>query len=156
MVHLHLLCEPIERIHVVENKKGEEITLIDPKVRKWVPHLVTGCTIFSFLLQVGAHVAARVGDMIPNSGKDLLSTLNTDALGDYFPSDGIHKMLEHGSFQRKRTLIEQGIALNMAKEKNSGQQWLVNFLKERKNSISESFGLTRVKYYRMNNKGPLI
>jgi hypothetical protein len=32
MVHLHLLCENIARIHVVENQKGEEITLIDPKV----------------------------------------------------------------------------------------------------------------------------
>jgi len=31
MVHLYLFCEHIERIHVVENKKGEEISLIDPK-----------------------------------------------------------------------------------------------------------------------------
>jgi hypothetical protein len=32
MVHLHLLCENIQRIYVVGNKKGEEITLFDPKV----------------------------------------------------------------------------------------------------------------------------
>jgi len=49
-----------------------------------------------------------------------------------------------------------GIALNMAEEKNLAEQWLVNFLNERKNNILESFGLTRVKYHRMNNKGPLI
>jgi hypothetical protein len=156
MVHLHLLCEHIERIHVVENQKGEEITLIDPKVRKWVPYLVTGLTIFSILLKVGAHVAVGIGDMIPNFGKGLLLALDTDALRDYFPSDGIHKMLEHDSFQGKRTLIEQGTALNMAEEKNSAEQWLVDFLKERKKSISESFGLARVKYHRTNNKGPLI
>jgi hypothetical protein len=156
MVHLHILCENIERIHVVENQKGEEITLIDPKVRKWIPYLVTGLTIFSLLLKVGAHVAAGVGDMIPNFGKGLLLALDTDALGDYLPSDGIHKMLEDESFQGTRTLIEQGTTLNMADEKNSAEQWLVDFLKERKNSISESFGLIRVKYYRMNNKGPVI
>ncbi len=65
-------------------------------------------------------------------------------------------MLEHESFQGNTTLIEQGIARNMADEKKSAEQWLVDFLKERKKSISESFGLTRVKYHRMNNKGPLI
>jgi hypothetical protein len=32
VVHLHLLCEHIERIHVVKNKKGKEITSIDPKM----------------------------------------------------------------------------------------------------------------------------
>jgi hypothetical protein len=101
--------------------------LIDPKVRKWVPYLVTGLTIFSLLLKVGAHVAARLGDMIPNFGKGLLLALDTDALGDYLPSDAINKMLEHESFQGKRTLIEQGTTLNMANEKNSAKQWLVDF-----------------------------
>ncbi|KAH8932513.1 hypothetical protein BDL97_19G077000 [Sphagnum fallax] len=156
LVHLHLLCEHIEGIHVVKNQKGEEITLIDPKVQKWVPYLVTGLTIFSLLLKVGAHVAAGVGDMIPNFGKGLLLALDTDALGDYLPSDGIHKMLEQESIQGKRSLIEQGTSLNMVEEKNAAEQWLINFLKERKKNISESFGLTRVKYHRMNNKGPLI
>jgi hypothetical protein len=74
------LCEHIEGIHVVKNQKGEEITLIDPKVQKWVPYLVTGLTIFSLLLKVGAHVAAGVGDMIPNFGKGLSLALDTNAL----------------------------------------------------------------------------
>ncbi len=105
---------------------------------------------------MGAHVAIGIGDMIPNFGRGFALAFDTDTLGNYLPSDGIHKMFEHDSFQGKRTLIEQGIALNMAKEKNSAKQWLVNFLNERKNNILESFGLTRVKYHRMNNKGPLI
>jgi len=144
VVHLHLLCEHIEGIHVVENQKGEEITLIDPKVRKWVPYLVTGLTIFSLLLKVGAHVAAGIGDMIPNFGKGFLLALDTDALGDYLPNGGAH------------SFIEQGATLDMVDEKCFAEQWLVDFLKERKESISKSFGLTRVKYHRMNNKGPLI
>ncbi len=156
LVHLHLLCEHIEGIHVVENQEGEEITLTEPKVQKWVPYLVTGLTIFSLLLKVGAHVAAGIGDMIPNFGKGLSLALDTNALQDYFPTDGIQKILEHESFEGKRNLIQEGTALNKAQEKNSAEQWLVDFLKERKKSISESFGLTRVKYYKKNNRGPLI
>ncbi len=156
LVRLHLLCEHIEGIHVVKNQKGEEITLIDPKMQKWVPYLVTGLTIFSLLLKVGAHVAAGIGDMIPNFGKGLSLALDTNAFQDYFPSDGLQKILEHESFEGKRSLIEQGTALNKAQEKNSAEQWLVHFLKEKKKSISESFGLTRVKYHKKNNQGPLI
>jgi hypothetical protein len=121
LVHFHLLCEHIEGIHVVKNQKGEEITLIDPKVRKWVPYLVIGLTIFSLVLKVGAHVAIGVGDMIPNFGKGLLLTFDTNALGHYLPSDGIRKMLEHESFQGNTTLIEQGIARGMADEKKSAE-----------------------------------
>jgi len=156
IVHLHLLCESIERIHVVENQKGEKITLIDPKVQKWVPYLTTGLTIFSLLLKVGAHVAAGMGDMIPDFGKALSLMVDTEALQDFLPSDGIHKMLENESFQGNKTLIEQRTIVNMADEKNSAEQWLVNFLNERKKKILESFDLTRVKYHRMNGKGPLI
>jgi hypothetical protein len=80
LVHLHVLCEHIEGIYVVKNKKGEEITLIDPKVRKWVPYLVTCVTFFSLLLKVGAHVVVGVGDMIPNFGKGLSLALDMNAL----------------------------------------------------------------------------
>jgi len=140
----------------VKNQKAKEITLIDPKVRKWVPYLLIGLTIFSLLLKVGAHVVAGVGDMIPNFGKGLLLAFDMDALGDYLPNDGIHKMLEQESIQGKISLIEQGTTLNMADEKNATKQWLIDFLKERKKNILQSFDLARVKYYRMNNKGPLI
>jgi hypothetical protein len=37
MVHLHLLCEHVEGIHVVDNKKGELITLMSPMVQKFSP-----------------------------------------------------------------------------------------------------------------------
>jgi hypothetical protein len=156
LVHLHLLCEHIEGIHIVDKQEGEEITLTDAKVQKWVPYLVTGLTIFSLLLKVGAHVVAGIGDMIPNFGKGLSLALDTNALQDYFPSDGIQKILEHESFEGNRNLIEQGTTLNKAQEKTSAEQWLVDFLKERKKSISKSFGLTRVKYHEKNNKGPLV
>ncbi len=81
MVYLHLLCEHIEGIHVVDNKKGELVILMSPMVQKFVPYLITSLTIFSLLLKVGAYVATRVGDMIPNFGKGLLA-MDAKSLGD--------------------------------------------------------------------------
>ncbi len=155
MVHLHLLCKHIERIHVVDNKKGELATLMSPMVQKYVPYLITGLTIFSLLLKLGVYAVVGVGDMIPNFGKGLLA-LDTKSLGDYLHGDGICKMSKHDPLQGKQMLIEKEVALNMAKDKKSAEQWLVDFLKEK--DIYKSFGLTRVQYSRkkFNNHGPLI
>ncbi len=155
MVHLHLLCEHIEGIHVVDNQKGELVTLMSPMVQKSVPYLIIGLTIFSLLLKVGAYARARVGNMIPNFGKGLLA-LDTKSLGDYLHGDGICKMSTHDPLQGKQMLIEKEVALNMAKDKKSAEQWLVDFLKEK--DIYKSFGFSRVQYSRkkFNNHGPLI
>jgi hypothetical protein len=106
MVHLHLLCEHIEGIHVVDNQKGELVTLMSPMVQKFVPYLIIGLTIFSLLLKVGAYVATRVGDMIPNFGKGLLA-FDAKSLGDYLHGDGICKMSKYDPLQRKQMLIQK-------------------------------------------------
>jgi hypothetical protein len=104
---------------------------------------------------VGAYATTGVGDMIPNFGKDLLA-LDTKSLGDYLHGDGIWEMSKHDPLQGKQMLIEKEVALNMAKDKKSAEQWLVDFLKEK--DIYKSFGLTWVQYSRkkFNNHGPLI
>ncbi len=76
---------------------------------------------------MGVHVAVGIGDMIPNFGKGLLLALYMDALGDYLPSDGIHKMLDHDSFQGKRTLLEQGTTLTWLKRKIQLNNGLLTF-----------------------------
>ncbi len=119
MVHLHLLCEHIEGIHVVDNQKGELVTLMSPMVQKCVPYLITSLTIFSLLLKVGAYAITGVGDMIPNFGKGL--ALDTKSLGDYLHGDGICKMSKHDPLQGKQMLIEKEAALNMAKDKKSAK-----------------------------------
>jgi len=155
MVHLHLLCKHIEGIHVVDNKKGELVTLMSPMVQTFVPYLITGLSIFSLLLKVGTYAATRIGDMIPNFGKGLLA-LDAKSLGDYLHGDGICKMSKYDPLQGKQMLIEKEAALNMAKDKKSAEQRLVDFLKEK--DIYKSFGLSTVQYSRkkFNNHDPLI
>jgi hypothetical protein len=121
MVHLHLLCNHIEGIHVVDNKKGELVILMSPMVQKIVPYLITSLTIFSLLLKMGAYVATGVGDMIPNFGKGLLA-LDAKSLGDYLHGDGICKMSKYDPLQGKQMLIEKNAAMNMAKAKKSTKQ----------------------------------
>jgi hypothetical protein len=136
-------------------KKGELVTLMSPMVQKFVPYLITSLTIFSLLLKVGAYVATGVGDTIPNFGKGLLA-LDAKSLGDYLHGDGICKMSNYDALQGKQMLIEKKTAMNMAKDKKSTEQRLVDFVNE--TNIYKSFGLTRVQYNRkkFNNHGPFI
>ncbi len=93
----------------MNNQKGELVTLMSPMVQKCIPYLITGLTIFSLLLKVGAYVATGVGDMIPNFGKRLLA-LDIKSFGDYLHGDGICKMSKHNPLQGKQMLIEKEVA----------------------------------------------
>jgi hypothetical protein len=83
-VHLHLLCEHIDAIHVVEKQKGVEIKLAESETREKVNHLImASLKVLSLLVKVGAHVTAGIGNMIPDIGKILASTCDTPSLNDY-------------------------------------------------------------------------
>jgi hypothetical protein len=69
--HLHLLCECVEGIHVVDEQQGCQVTMLSTRAQQIVPYLVIGLSIFSLLLKVGAHMVAGIGDMVPNVGKGL-------------------------------------------------------------------------------------
>jgi hypothetical protein len=153
--HLHLLCECVEGIHVVDEQQGCQITMLSTKAQQIVPYLVIGLSIFSLLLKVGAHIVAGIGDMVPNVGKGLALALDTQSLSDYLPNWGIDGNSQNDPLQsRKTNMIEKEVALR--EEKHGVEQWLVDFLK--KQNISKSFGLSRVHYHRIKygNQGPLI
>jgi len=153
--HLHLLCECVEGIHVVHEQQGCEITMLSTTAQQIVPYLVIGLSIFSLLLKVSAHVAAGIGDMVPNVGKGLALALDTQCLNDYLPNSGIGGHSQNDPLQGQKTnMIQKEVALR--KEKHGAEQWLVDFLK--KQNIPKSFGLSRVHYPRIKygNQGPLI
>jgi len=153
--HLHLLCECLEGIHVVDEQQGCEITMLSTKAQQIVPYLVIGLNIFSLLLKVGAHIAAGIGDMVPNVGKGLALALDTQCLSDYLPNSNIGGNFQNDSLQGQKTnMIQKEAALR--KEKHGAEQWLVDFLK--KQNIPKSFGLSRVHYpkRKYGNQGPLI
>jgi len=153
--NLHLLCECVEGIHVVDEQQGCEVTMLSTKAQQIVPYLVIGLNIFSLLLKVGAHIVAGIGDMVPNVGKGLALALDTQSLNDYLPSCGIDRNSQNDPLQsRKTNMIEKEVALR--EEKHGAEQWLVDFLK--KQNIPKSFCLSRVHYHRIKygNQGPLI
>jgi len=41
------------------------------------------------LLKVSAHIAERIGDMVPNVGKGLALAFDTQCLSDYLPNSSI-------------------------------------------------------------------
>ncbi len=153
--HLHLLCECVEGIHVVDEQQGCEVTMLSPKAQKIVPYLVIGLSIFSLLLKVGAHMVAGIGDMVPNVGKGVALAFDTQSLSDYLPNSGIGGNSQNDPIQGQKTnMIEKEVALR--EEKHGAEQWLVDFLK--KQNIPKSFGLSRVQYHKTKygNQGPLI
>jgi len=153
--HLHLVCECVEGIHVVDEQKGCQVTKLSATTQQIVPYLVIGLSIFSLLLKVGAHMAAGIGDMVPNVGKCLALALDTQCFSDYLPNFGIGENFQNDPLQGQKTnMIEKEAALR--KEKHGAEQWLVDFLK--KQTIHKSFGLSRVHYPRIKygNQGPLI
>jgi hypothetical protein len=153
--HLHLLCECVEGIHVVDEQQGCQITMLSTRAQQIVPYLVIGLNIFSLLLKVGAHIIAGIGDMVPNVGKGLALALDTQSLSDYLPNSSMGGNFQNDPLQsRKTNMMEKEVALK--EEKHGAEQWLVDFLK--KQNISNSFGLSRVHYHKMKygNQGPLI
>jgi hypothetical protein len=153
--NLHLLCECIEGIHVVDEQQGCEITMLSTKAQQIVPYLVIGLNIFSLLLKAGAHIVAGIGDMVPNVGKGLALALDTQSLSDYLPSCRIDRNSQNDPLQSQKTnMIEKEVALR--EEKHGAEQWLVDFLK--KQNISKSFRLSRVHYHitKYGNQGRLV
>jgi len=88
-VHLHLLCEHLQGIHVVENQVGDVVLLASSaRAQEIAPLVIRGLTIFSLLLKVGAHVAAGIGDMVPDLGKGVALALDTQCLSKFLPDFG--------------------------------------------------------------------
>jgi hypothetical protein len=52
-LHLHLLCEDLHKIHVVEDQQGVPIPIIPENLQKLLPLVKASLTIFSLLLKVG-------------------------------------------------------------------------------------------------------
>ncbi|KAH9544646.1 hypothetical protein CY35_12G005400, partial [Sphagnum magellanicum] len=153
--HLHLLCECLEGIHVVDKQQGCPVMMLSPKAQQIVPYLVISLNIFSLLLKVGAHIAAGIGDMVPNVGKGLALALDTQCLSDYLPNFGIGENSQNDPLKGQKTnMIEKEAALR--KEEHGAEQWLVDFLK--KQNIHKSFGLSKVHYLgiKHGNQGSLI
>jgi hypothetical protein len=145
IVHLHLLCEHVDGIHVVERQKGVEIKLSTSATRERINRLImASLTVLSLLIKVGAHVTAGIGNMIPNIGQIVALTCDTQSLNDYLPdSKGRNHQSTNLPTSSDALMAMQGDGKKVA------EQWLVNLLKGKE--ILELFNLRRVKYVKIKN-----
>jgi hypothetical protein len=147
IVHLHLLCEHVDGIHVVERQKGVEIKLSTSATREKVNRLImASLTVLSLLVKVGAHVIAGVGDMIPDIGQIIALTCDTQSLNDYLPYS---KGSNHQSIITNLPTSSDALMAMQGDGKKAAEQWLVNLLKGKE--ILDLFSLRRVKYVKITS-----
>jgi hypothetical protein len=147
IVHLHLLCEHVDGIHVVERQKGVEIKLSTSATREKVNRLImASLTVLSLLVKVGAHVIAGVGDMIPDIGQIIALTCDTQSLNDYLPYS---KGGNHQSIITNLPTSSDALMAMQGDGKKAAEQWLVNLLRGKE--ILDLFSLKRVKYVQIRN-----
>ncbi len=147
IVHLHLLCEHVDGIHVVERQKGVEIKLSPSVTREKINHLImASLTVLSLLVKVGAHVTAGIGNMIPDIGQFIALTCDTQSLNDYLPnSNGSN----HQSIIPNLPTSSDALMAMQGDGKKAAEQWLVNLLKGKE--ILDLFSLRRVKYVKITS-----
>jgi hypothetical protein len=146
-IHLHMLCEHVDGIHVVEKQKGVEIKLSESETREKVNRLImASLRVLSLLVKVGAHVTAGIGNMIPDIGQILALTCDTQSLNDYLPD---FKGKNHQSIIKNLPTSSDAQMAMEGNGKKVAEQWLVNLLKGRE--ILDLFSLKRVRYVKIRN-----
>ncbi|KAL5548548.1 hypothetical protein UlMin_003779 [Ulmus minor] len=146
-LRLHMLCEYRREMHVVEDQMGCEMMKVDNiAVKSLAPYMTKFMKLLTFALKIGAHLAAGMGEMIPDLSREVAhladSSLLVGAAGA--ATAGVVGAAAMG---RNRS---RGGERDIQQDLRTAQQWVVDFLRERRCSsgkdIAEKFGLWRVRY----------
>jgi hypothetical protein len=142
-VYLHLLCEDIDGIHVVDDQKGDEIRYVENANRHEIAHLViVGFKIVLILSKVAAHVVGGVGNLVPNFAQGLALAYDAQNITDCIEDPRIHGGPILGQSSTSHLPITRDA---LVEEHKVATQWLVDFLKGK--NIFKLFGLSRVRYF---------
>ncbi|CAM6039912.1 unnamed protein product [Sphagnum compactum] len=147
VVYLHLLCEDINGIHVVDDQKGDEIRYVKDDNKHKIAHLViVGFKIVLILSKVAAHVVGGVGNLVPNFAQGLALAYDAQDITDCIENPRIHggPILEQSSTSHLPTAKDA-----LVEEHKVATQWLLDFLRGK--DIFKLFGLSRVRYLKMDN-----
>lgn len=145
-LRLHMLCEFRGQMHVVEDQMGCEMMQVDNMaVKALAPYMKKFMTLVTFALKIGAHLAAGMGQMIPDLGKEVAHLTGSSVLFGAAAAGAVGAAAGMG--RRNRSMEgSRGIQQDL----RAAQQWVVDFLRERRCStgkdIAEKFGLWRVRY----------
>ncbi len=147
IVYLHLLCEDIDGIHVVNDQKGDEIRYVENENKREIAHLViVGFKIVLMLLKVAAHVVGGMGNLVPNFAQGLALAYDAQNITDFIEDPRIHggPIIGQSSTSHLPTLRDAFV-----EEQKVATQWLVDFLRGK--NIFKLFGLSRVRYVKMDS-----
>ncbi|KAK7316824.1 hypothetical protein RJT34_00565 [Clitoria ternatea] len=147
-LRLHMLCEFRGQMHVVEDQMGCEIMQVDNvAVKSLAPYMKKFMTLVTLALKIGAHLAAGMGEMIPDLSKEVAHLAGSSVL---FGAAGATAAGVVGVAAMGRRYRSMEGSRDIQQDLRAAQQWVVDFLRERRCSsgkdIAEKFGLWRVRY----------
>ncbi|KAL0443307.1 UNVERIFIED_CONTAM: protein TORNADO 1 [Sesamum latifolium] len=80
-LRLHMLCEFRREMHVVEDQIGCELMQVDNiTVKCLAPYMKKFMKLLTFALKIGAHLAAGMGEMIPDLGREVAHLMDSPFL----------------------------------------------------------------------------
>ncbi|KAJ4828396.1 Protein TORNADO 1 [Turnera subulata] len=150
-LRLHMLCEFRREMHVVEDQMGCEVMQVDNQaVKSLAPYMKKFMKLLTFALKIGAHLAAGMGEMIPDLSREVAhlsgGSLMYGAAGAV--AAGAVGAATMGRMSRSRAAGSS--SRDIQQDLRAAQQWVTDFLRDRRCStgkdIAEKFGLWRVRY----------
>ncbi|KAF4381233.1 hypothetical protein G4B88_015499 [Cannabis sativa] len=151
-LRLHMLCEFRNEMHVVEDQMGCEMMQVDNMaVKSLAPYMSKFMKLITFALKIGAHLAAGMGEMIPDLGRAVAHLSDSSLL--YGAAGAVAAGAVGAAAMGRadgRNRSRYGDKRDIQQDLKTAQQWVVDFLRDRRCStgkeIAEKFGLWRVRY----------
>lgn len=148
-LRLHMLCEFRREMHVVEDQLGCELMQVDNRaVKSLAPYMTKFMKLLTFALKIGAHLAAGMGEMIPDLSREVAHLADSSLLYGVGGAAAAG-VVGAAAVGRNRSRAAER-SRDMQQDLRTAQQWVVDFLRDRKCStgkeIAEKFGLWRVRY----------
>ncbi|XP_051128243.1 protein TORNADO 1 [Andrographis paniculata] len=146
-LRLHMLCEYRREMHVVEGQTGCELMQVNNiTVKCLAPYMKSFMKLLTFALKIGAHLAAGMGEMIPDLGREVAHLINSPALYGAAGAAALGAAGVAAAVNRNRDRSPRDVE----QDHRAAQQWVMDFLRDQRCStgkdIAEKFGLWRVRY----------
>ncbi|KAK6947027.1 hypothetical protein RJ641_000500 [Dillenia turbinata] len=151
-LRLHMLCEYRREMHVVEDQMGCELMQVDNRAMKClVPYMKKFMKLLTFALKIGAHIAAGMGEMIPDLSREVAHLVDSSLV--YGAAGGLAAGAAGAAALGQHRAKTRGLGENpttVQQDMRTAQQWITDFLRDQGCStgrdIAEKFGLWRVRY----------
>ncbi|ONI13581.1 hypothetical protein PRUPE_4G231800 [Prunus persica] len=152
-LRLHMLCEFRREMHVVEDQVGCEMMQVDNRtVKSLAPYTTKFMKLLTFALKIGAHLAAGMGEMIPDLSREVAHLADSSLLygaAGAVAAGAVGAAAIGRAEGRNRSRAAES-SRDIQQDQRTAQQWVLDFLRDRRCStgkdIAEKFGLWRVRY----------